>query len=81
VGFGLSTAALLATPILNLLFRPVIIAGATHLLGHIEKEEHAESPEILHAHDDVKPVETKPIGERFPDLGNQPLGRTRRRLF
>jgi hypothetical protein len=38
VGFGLSTAALLATPVLNLLFRPIIIAGSSHLLGHLEKD-------------------------------------------
>jgi len=41
VGFALSTAALLATPVLNLLFRPIIIAGSSHLLGQIEKEEMA----------------------------------------
>jgi hypothetical protein len=41
VGFSLSTAALLATPVLNLLFRPIIIAGSSHLLGQLEKEESA----------------------------------------
>ena len=39
VGFGLSTAVVLATPLLNLLFRPIIIAGSSHLLGQIEKNE------------------------------------------
>jgi len=39
VGFGLSTAVVLATPVLNLLFRPIIIAGSSHLLGQIEKDE------------------------------------------
>src|SRR5437660_1440575 len=39
VGFSLSTAALLATPVLNLLFRPIIIAGSSHLLAQIEKDE------------------------------------------
>src|SRR5438876_1529674 len=39
VGFGLSTAVVLATPVLNLLFRPLIIAGSSHLLGQIEKDE------------------------------------------
>ena len=39
VGFSLSTAALLATPVLNLLFRPIIIAGSSHLLAQLEKEE------------------------------------------
>ncbi|HEY5677410.1 MAG TPA: hypothetical protein VIR81_11500 [Myxococcales bacterium] len=42
LGFSLSTAALLATPVLNLLFRPIIIAGSSHLLGQLEKEEHAQ---------------------------------------
>jgi hypothetical protein len=41
IGFGLSTAALLATPVLNLLFRPIIIAGSSHLLGQLEKDETA----------------------------------------
>ena len=36
LGFSLSTAALLATPVLNLLFRPVTIVAASHLLGHLE---------------------------------------------
>ncbi len=36
VGFALSTAALLATPVLNLLFRPIILAGSSHLLGQLE---------------------------------------------
>ena len=38
-GFALSTAALLATPVLNLVFRPIIIAGSSHLLGQLEKHE------------------------------------------
>src|SRR5438067_3308474 len=43
LGFSLSTAALLATPVLNLLFRPIIIAGSSHLLGQLEKDEHAHA--------------------------------------
>jgi hypothetical protein len=39
VGFSLSTAALLFTPVLNLLFRPIILAGSAHLLGHLERGE------------------------------------------
>jgi hypothetical protein len=39
LGFSISTAALLATPVLNLLFRPIIIAGSSHLLGQLEKAE------------------------------------------
>ena len=35
-GFALSTALFVATPILNLLFRPIIIIGASHVLGHLE---------------------------------------------
>lgn len=40
-GFSLSTAALLATPVLNLLFRPVTLVAAAHLLGHLEGEDRA----------------------------------------
>lgn len=36
MGFALSTALLLATPALNLLFRPIIVVGAVHLLGQLE---------------------------------------------
>jgi hypothetical protein len=43
VGFALSTAALLATPVLNLLFRPIILAGSSHLLGQLEKDGHGHS--------------------------------------
>lgn len=38
-GFALATAALLATPVLNLIFRPIIIVAAVHLLGHLEPGE------------------------------------------
>ncbi len=41
-GFGLTTAALLATPVLNLFFRPIIIVASVHLLGHLSREETAE---------------------------------------
>jgi len=37
-GFGLTTAALLATPVLNLLFRPIIIVASVHLLGHLSRD-------------------------------------------
>jgi hypothetical protein len=36
VGFALSTAGLLAVPILNLAFRPIVIVGASHILGQLE---------------------------------------------
>lgn len=35
LGFAVMTALLLATPILNLLFRPTIIIAAVHLLAHL----------------------------------------------
>jgi uncharacterized protein involved in cysteine biosynthesis len=47
LGFGLSTAALLATPVLNLLFRPIIIAGSSHLLGQLEKDERGGEHALL----------------------------------
>jgi hypothetical protein len=37
VGFALSTAALLAIPVLNLAFRPIVIIGASHILGQLER--------------------------------------------
>ena len=43
LGFALSTAALLGTPVLNLLFRPIILAGSSHLLGQLEKDRHGSS--------------------------------------
>jgi hypothetical protein len=36
LGFALSTAAVLALPILNLAFRPIVIVGASHVLGQLE---------------------------------------------
>jgi hypothetical protein len=39
LGFSLSTSLLLATPVLNLLFRPIIIVASAHLLGQLEGEE------------------------------------------
>jgi hypothetical protein len=68
VGFALSTAALLAIPGLNLLFRPIIIAGATHLLGHLERSEHVEDAGALLARSEPpEPAGPKPspIGERL----------------
>jgi hypothetical protein len=35
-GFALSTAAVLAVPVLNLAFRPIIIIAAVHVLGQLE---------------------------------------------
>jgi hypothetical protein len=41
LGFGLSTAALLAVPVVNLLFRPIVLAAASHVVGQVEAaEEH-----------------------------------------
>lgn len=36
VGFSLTTAALVATPVLNLLFRPIILVAAAHVVGQLE---------------------------------------------
>jgi hypothetical protein len=36
LGFALSTAAVLALPVLNLAFRPIVIVGASHVLGQLE---------------------------------------------
>jgi uncharacterized protein involved in cysteine biosynthesis len=36
VGFALSTAALLAVPVLNLAFRPIVIIAASHIIGQLE---------------------------------------------
>jgi hypothetical protein len=44
VGFALSTAALLAIPVLNLAFRPIVIVGATHILGQLEGVAPVQDP-------------------------------------
>ena len=44
IGFALSTAALLAVPVLNLAFRPIVIVGASHVLGQLEGAASAEDP-------------------------------------
>lgn len=36
-GFAITTAALVATPVLNLLFRPIVIIGAAHVMGQLEQ--------------------------------------------
>ncbi|MGZ3425068.1 MAG: hypothetical protein ACXVCV_00400 [Polyangia bacterium] len=36
IGFAVSTVALVATPVLNLLFRPIVLIGAAHVLGRLE---------------------------------------------
>jgi hypothetical protein len=41
LGFALSTAALLATPVLNLFFRPIVLVGAVHVLGRFEVAQQA----------------------------------------
>ena len=38
LGFALATAALLATPVLNLFFRPIVLVGAVHVLGQFAPE-------------------------------------------
>jgi hypothetical protein len=44
IGFALSTAALLAVPIVNLAFRPIVIIGASHVLGQLERAGPAQDP-------------------------------------
>ena len=44
IGFALSTAALVATPVLNLLFRPIVLIGAAHVLGRLESHAAAQLP-------------------------------------
>lgn len=43
LGFALSTAALLATPVLNLLFRPIIVMASVALLGQLARSGASES--------------------------------------
>jgi hypothetical protein len=43
IGFALSTVALVATPVLNLLFRPIVLIGAAHVLGRLE---HQPAPQL-----------------------------------
>jgi len=44
-GFALTTAALLATPVLNLFFRPIIIVASSHVRGEFERTEPAPQVE------------------------------------
>lgn len=37
LGFALSTAALLAIPVVNLAFRPIVLIAAVHVLGQLEQ--------------------------------------------
>jgi hypothetical protein len=37
LGFGLATAALLALPIIDLFFRPIIVVAAVHVVGSLER--------------------------------------------
>ena len=46
LGFGLSTAALLATPVLNLLFRPIVLIASSHLLAQLEKDEQPQGTTV-----------------------------------
>jgi hypothetical protein len=43
LGFALSTAALLAVPVLNLAFRPIVIIAASHIIGQLE---HSAPPHV-----------------------------------
>ena len=46
LGFAVSTATLLAVPVLNLLFRPIILVGSAHLLGHLEQGDPTQHPQL-----------------------------------
>jgi hypothetical protein len=46
LGFALSTATLLAAPVLNLLFRPIILVASSHLLGHLEAADPSQHPQL-----------------------------------
>jgi hypothetical protein len=46
LGFALSTATLLAAPVLNLLFRPIILVASSHLLGHLEAVDPSQQPQL-----------------------------------
>lgn len=62
-GFALSTGALLATPVLNLFFRPIILVASAHLLGHLEAQEDREARE--HA-ERAAQVLAMPMGQLTP---------------
>jgi hypothetical protein len=46
LGFAISTATLLAAPVLNLLFRPIILVASSHLLGHFEAADPTQHPQL-----------------------------------
>ena len=46
LGFALSTATLLAIPVLNLAFRPIVIIGASHILGQLESAAAPGDPSL-----------------------------------
>lgn len=50
LGFAVSTATLLAMPVLNLLFRPIILVGSAHLLGHLEQGDPTQHPQLPSSH-------------------------------
>jgi hypothetical protein len=55
IGFALSTVALVATPVLNLLFRPIVLIGASHVLGRLEQHVPAQLPTAAAAHSPPPP--------------------------
>lgn len=67
-GFALATAGLLATPVLNLLFRPAIIAGSSNLLAHLEKEE-AEDRRVAREADAARSLDAAALGPPAPAGG------------
>jgi hypothetical protein len=45
VGFAVTTAVLLCTPVLNLVFRPVSVVAAVRLIGQLGKAEPLAAPD------------------------------------
>jgi hypothetical protein len=59
-GFALSTALFVATPVLNLLFRPIVIIAAVHVLGRLEHEPRQLPPPSSNPPSSVPPPPVPP---------------------
>lgn len=66
IGFALATAALVATPVLNLLFRPIVLIGAAHVLGRVEA--HQASAALATATPSTTPPSTTPPSATPPPV-------------
>jgi hypothetical protein len=65
LGFALSTAGLLAVPVLNLAFRPIVIIGAAHVLGQLEQAASAGDPSTR---DRAQPTAGRASGSPDPSV-------------